>query len=466
MDYKGFVDFFKPMTCILSVEKNPDGSCGTIRYAAGNPPYISSIEDPEHVSSSEMLNNKFVPGSEYTRYIPKDLTFENMCYSAAILGRPSHTCSRPERYPFWLNVFILPLVSDDPNIGYCSYTLEIFPVADDDLMSSRSADTISDVLKTCFKLRASGDLEKNIDSVVADIGAICDSDHCCILLTDKQNKSCRVFGEFIREGSGMLPMKAYLDDSFFSITESWPATIAGSTCFVAKDKAGLSVLQERNPIWYASLTGAGVSSIVLFPLKYNGETLGYMWAINFNTENAQKIIETLELSTFFIAAEISNYLLVDKLRIMSSVDLLTGVYNRNAMNTRIDEIVNGGKHKKATGIIFTDINGLKYTNDHEGHNAGDRLIRSAAELIRKHCPDAEIFRAGGDEFMIIVNDTPKDKFENMVESLKSPENGVYLAVGSYFNSDQLDVRTAMHIADEQMYIDKERYYKQFPDHRR
>lgn len=466
MDFKGFVDFFKPMTCVLSVEKNPDGTCGTIRYESGNPPYIASIEDPSHASSSTMLNNKFVPGSEYTRYIPKDLTFENMCYSAAILGKPSHTCSRPERYPFWINVFALPLVSNDPNIGYCSYTLEFFPVADDDILSSRSADTLSDVLKTCFKLRASGDVEANINEVVKDIRNICGSDHCCILLTDSQKKSCRVFGESIREGSGLLPMKTYLDDSFYSITESWPATIAGSTCFVAKDSKEFEILKQRNPIWHDSLRNAGVSSIVLFPLKYNGETLGYMWAINFITENVQKIMETLELSAFFIAAEISNYLLVDKLRVMSSVDLLTGVYNRNAMNTRIDEIVGCEKHKKATGVIFTDINGLKYTNDHEGHNAGDRLIRSAAEKLRIRCTNAEIFRAGGDEFMIIVNDTDRENFDKMVEDLRVPADGVYLAVGSYFNSEKLDIRTAMHIADEQMYIDKERYYKQFPERRR
>ena len=68
--------------------------------------------------------------------------------------------------------------------------------------------------------------------------------------------------------------------------------------------------------------------------------------------------------------------------------------------------------------------------------------------------------------MIIVNDTDRENFDKMVEDLRVPADGVYLAVGSYFNSEKLDIRTAMHIADEQMYKDKERYYKQFPERRR
>ena len=49
MDFKQFVDKIKPMTCILSVEKAPDGGCGTIRMESGNPAYIASIEDPGHI---------------------------------------------------------------------------------------------------------------------------------------------------------------------------------------------------------------------------------------------------------------------------------------------------------------------------------------------------------------------------------------------------------------------------------
>ena len=46
----------------------------------------------------------------------------------------------------------------------------------------------------------------------------------------------------------------------------------------------------------------------------------------------------MELTTFFIASEMSNYLLVKRMEALSSVDLLTGINNRNTMNNRIDRI--------------------------------------------------------------------------------------------------------------------------------
>ena len=466
MDYQHFVDHYKPMTCILSVEKKPDGTCGTIRMVAGNAAYIASIEDPHHVSSSEMLNNKFIPGSEYTRYIPKDLTFEDLCYNAAILGKPIHTYSRPERYPFWLNVFILPLESDTPGVGYCAYTLELHLQEDTSMRTDLSAESMSEVLNTCIKLRREGNIKDIFMEVVSDIRKLCDSDHCCILTVDNTERRCRVLGESIKEGCGLKPMETYLDDRFYDITLTWKDTIAGSTCFVATDSSDMEVLRERNPVWHASLTGAGVKSIVLFPLQHGGETQGYMWAIDFDTENVLKIMKTLELSTYFIASEIANFLLVERLRIMSSVDLLTGVKNRNAMNTRIDEIVGGVHPGIPCGVIFTDINGLKYTNDHLGHNAGDELIRNAAKRLEDLCHGMEIYRAGGDEFMIIVSGLDEAGFNALLEKMRQPCGDVYLAAGGCYDPHDLDIRKAMHIADEQMYLDKERYYKRFPERKR
>ncbi|MBQ5311711.1 MAG: GGDEF domain-containing protein [Oscillospiraceae bacterium] len=470
MNYQEFTDQFRSMTCLISVERLPDGNYGTIRIAAGSKSYVDSIENPSHMASSSMLENKFIPGSEYTRYIPKDLTFENICYQAALLGRPMHTYVSPDRYPFWINVFVMPLVSDDPDIGYCTYTMELSAKPDTELMVDLPPDISASVLSTCIKLRRSGDMKSNFMEVVGDIRALCSSDHCCILLTDNKNRSCEVLGESIKEGSDLLPMQTYLDDAFFAIIESWPDTIAGSRCFIAKDREDMKILRTRNPAWYDSLIGAGISSIVLFPLEYAGEIHGYIWATNFDITNTIKIMETLELSTFFIAAEIANYQLVDKLRIMSTIDLLTGTKNRNAMNTCVDRIVSG-ERRQPSGIIFCDINGLKHINDCDGHNAGDTLIKNAAAVLIDECSGmkTDIYRAGGDEFMIIVDDADNGSFEDLIRSLKEhsdSSDGVNFAVGGCFLPDGMDIRLAMHTADEQMYLDKVRYYEKYPERKR
>ena len=85
---------------------------------------------------------------------------------------------------------------------------------------------------------------------------------------------------------------------FYHLAATWEETLAGSTCLIIKNEQDMNVLKERNPEWYDSLEEFGVKTMVLFPLKYRGEILGYIWATNFNIKNTVKIKEALELTTF------------------------------------------------------------------------------------------------------------------------------------------------------------------------
>ncbi len=128
------------------------------------------------------------------------------------------------------------------------------------------------------------------------------------------------------------------------------------------------------------------------------------------------------------------------------------------------------EHKiKPVGVVFADINGLKYTNDHEGHSAGDTLIINAAAVLKRTYGDCEVFRAGGDEFMILVSNTDEEEFYERIRQLKAHSveaDGVDFAVGGCYCGDALDIRLAMRVADEQMYLDKENYYEKYPERRR
>ena len=212
---------------------------------------------------------------------------------------------------------------------------------------------------------------------------------------DSYERTCKVIGEAFSEDTDLIPMENYLDENFYSIAESWEGTIAGSNCLIAKNEQDMEVVKERNPVWYKSLTDAGCHTIVLFPLKRGNQLLGYIWAINFNSESAVKIKETLELTTFILASELGNYLLLDRLKVLSSKDMLTGVMNRNEMNNYVDALCAGEKDiVRSVGVIFADINGLKVINDVEGHNAGDISIKNAANTIREVVDEKNIFRAG------------------------------------------------------------------------
>ena len=147
---------------------------------------------------------------------------------------------------------------------------------------------------------------------------------------------------------------------------------------------------------------------------------------------------------------------------MSSMDMLTGVYNRNEMNNRVDSFRTGkDTTKKGLGIVFADLNGLKTINDTKGHASGDLLLKNAANILQNVFVGHEIYRAGGDEFMVILRDTPETQIQELVRRLKehSDANGqVSFAAGFCYDENCKNITKALKTADERMYEDKKAHY--------
>ena len=454
MDFDKLLLNHRGKACVIAVELFPDGSYGNIRVVAGNKAHCDDIEALTH--------HPFVPGCPYEACFPKNPNFEEHCYRCICDGKPLHAYVNLYMMNLWLNMFLLPLDSDKENIGYCFYCYDVAPKADSSAMADLSAETASDVLKACIKLRGSDDIRQAFHDVVCDIREICKADHCCILLTDDENRTCTNFAESLREGAGLFPMSRYMD-GFYNVAKTWPDTLAGSTCIIIKDENDMAKLCEQNPIWHASLEQAGVNSVVLFPLRHGLQSLGYMWVINFDIANVLKIKETLEVTTFFLASEIASYQLLNKLEIMSTIDSLTGVRNRNMMNNRVDEIV-AGREPVPVAVLFADLNGLKRVNDDSGHSAGDKMLQTAASILQGVFHDGEVYRAGGDEFMIIVPGIEEEELQNRVARvhfLSGKTEDVRFSIGVCYGKK--DIRKAMRLADERMYAFKNAYYEAHPD---
>ncbi len=115
MDYQAFVDAIDAMSCVISVEKLEDGSCGKIRIVTGNRAYLRSIEHP--APGTEMLTRRFVPNSEYTRYLTRDLNFEDFCYRSAVEKKCLHTYEHPDRIDAWFSMSILTLTGEEDGLS-------------------------------------------------------------------------------------------------------------------------------------------------------------------------------------------------------------------------------------------------------------------------------------------------------------------------------------------------------------
>ena len=465
MDFQSVADSIQAMTCIVSVEKLEGGGHGTIRIVTGNKAYIDSIEHPP--GEVEMLTREFVPNSEYTRYLPKDLNFEDFCYRSAVEKKCLHSYAHPDRFDVWFNMIFMPLGPDDGNISYCTYTMEIHSEPDSAYVSDVSGDIAASVLKTTLIFKDTTNIKKNMASVVKSIRELCNAQRCCAVHLDHVQRKCTILGVDVVEHAEAKLIEDYFADSFYEVAATWESTISGSNCLIIKNDDEMAVLKERNPEWYASLQDFNVKTLALFPLKSRDELFGYMWVTGFDPSDAPKIKEALESTTFILSSEIANYYLLEKLRVLSANDMLTGVRNRNEMNNVVDLYAKGETiATEPLGVIFADLNGLKLINDQDGHDAGDALLKRAALALCEVFDREYIYRAGGDEFSIIVPGLDEASVEQKIEQLREVSKkyeAVSLALGGSIAPKQTDIHQALRNADKKMYIDKRKYYERHPE---
>ena len=106
-------------------------------------------------------------------------------------------------------------------------------------------------------------------------------------------------------------------------------------------------------------------------------------------------------------------------------------------------------------------------NDHSGHLEGDRFLKTVAAVLRQVFVDDEIYRAGGDEFMILTINDSREEFDEKLRKIRevseSDNQRVNIAVGSFFDDTDTDIRKALRKADEDMYQDKQEYYSRHPE---
>lgn len=460
MDYKNLLESFNGVAAVLAVNLNVEQGDGRYTVVDGNDAYKRTV-----VKSIE----EFETNVPYTRYIMQSSNFEALCDTVANTGKPVHTYFDIELYNAWMEVFYMPLKSDDPNVKLIFFSYEMNPKADVDKLVDISSETASNVIKTCLRLRETTDFQLSMDSVVADIRVQCGAKRCSILLTDFEKREYKLLSEDYGNDPNQKPLSDFLNEDFYRVIETWPRLIDKSNCFVISSEKDMEEAHNIAPEWIDSLKSDNVKTIVIYPLRSDNKTIGYIWAGNFDPEKSLMIKETLSLTSFILSAEIANELNIRKMKIMSSTDLLTGVYNRNAMNNRISEDVSGDNEiSKPFGVFFIDVNGLKTINDTQGHLAGDNLLKDVASALKEIMgKQNEIYRVGGDEFLVITPKTNAAEFLKLEKALKENcerPNRAHFAVGSCHSDEHDDVRKAMQIADARMYDIKEEYYSRHPEY--
>ena len=152
------------------------------------------------------------------------------------------------------------------------------------------------------------------------------------------------------------------------------------------------------------------------------------------------------------------------------VDYLSQVGNRASYVLRIKQLSEESRYS----VIIYDINGLKYINDNYGHEVGDQTIIAISKTLKDIFDEKTIYRIGGDEFVVLLTDNDKtitlqifnsitDKLEAFNETKQLPLP-ISVSKGIAFFDPKTD-KTYVDVfnrADENMYLDKEEFYKAHP----
>ena len=450
MEFQQFADSVGMPCCVLSVEQTSDGGCGQIRIVCANAAY------------KEIMGPNYYDDMPYEELVPQDNKFEDFCYRAAILGQRMHAYVETQALGTWTDQTLIPLRSPRQGIGYCQFVFEFTRTAEPERMASVSVGTSALVIKACIDLMSANDFRESVGTVLSDVLSASDAQACRIMLVDHNRREAVNFCE--RTVPGVWTERTETDVISYELVQTWEQMIGVSNALIVKDEHDLARLEQENPGWAATMREAGVTSLVLLPLRRNAAVVGYLYVVNFDVSRVVEIKELLELLSYFLASEIANHLLLRRLDEMSHTDALTGLNNRNAMIRRIRELKE--TPEAPLGVVNLDLNGLKIVNDEQGHDAGDRLLTRAAELLCEVFDREHMFRTGGDEFIVIISGMSRETFEDKVARLRAAaaeDGGVSFAAGACWTERADDLQNAFYIADERMYEDQTNSYKAHPE---
>ncbi len=168
-----------------------------------------------------------------------------------------------------------------------------------------------------------------------------------------------------------------------------------------------------------------VSGVLNVSDKVDGDSFGIndLRLLQSFTANASIAIER---SFFFKQAE--------ELKKLSVTDPLTGLYNRRYINHRIkEEITRYRRYSYPFSFLMLDLDGFKKYNDTYGHLQGDNLLKVLAKTIEHSLRSLDIAgRFGGDEFVVILSQTPKAEAIMIANRLREK-------LSNTFSSDQMEV---------------------------
>ena len=369
------------------------------------------------------------------------------CQQALEERKAVHACFYSEEAKHWLDFTVGPASAPD-TVSF------IFTNVDESVMKSRREKNTDEIILLISKLLNNGeDFRISMNHALEQLSAFIHPDRLYVLETDGKTAS----NTFEWCAEGVTPEIRTLQNlNYDDYLGGWEKYLKKSASVLIAD---IEELREDDPVDYENLKRQGIHRLAAAPFYDSGKLIGYLGADNYERNDLVNTQAVLNSISYFIGAKIVNHRLMEDLNRLSRTDTLTGVFNRNAMMESMKQLA---KRHVPVGLVYADVNNLKYINDTGGHEKGDQALQSAAEMLASRFGKENVYRAGGDEFVVMVPDIAQQEFDTDYEVLSAKRrdrNPEQFSSGAYWCADSSGIEEALRIADQQMYEQKRLFYE-------
>ncbi len=213
--------------------------------------------------------------------------------------------------------------------------------------------------------------------------------------------------------------------------------------------------KKEMPDFYDFLVSHRIDSVIYDVIINNNSTMYVLGVLNPKNKEVDELLDKVA-ACFSMAVYNRKHL--ERTHQMALTDSLTGTKNRTAFSR--DKKTH---HYQDTDFacIYIDVNELNYYNNKFGHAAGDQMLKFIGGVLRNIFFDSDIYRMGGDEFLILNASADKDEIGARIEQATHDieEMKYHIAVGVKFSTVGTSLEDAVNAAEKDMYGNKALYYQ-------